>query len=278
MSGDGVPDADMPNIPRLPRDSGPELPDWAADALLAGDLLPEEAGGGLQPVAALLAALTAAPADGELAGHARALAEFRRGGMPEPVRHPAHRRARLLTSILSAKAAAAAAAAAAVLGGVATAAYAGALPAPAQQFAHTTIGAPSPHVSSSPGAHEATPTGPDASGPAAYGLCTAWTHAKEHGNAAQRSVAFRNLAAAAGGSSNISAYCAAVPHPGSPAPASSASQAAHPTGKPASHPSGMPTSHPTGMPTTRPSAGSSHPSGAPSHPSGAPSAHPTGKR
>ncbi len=72
MSGWDVSDADMPNIPRSQRADVPELPDGALDALLTGDLVTDEACAGLQPAAALLAALNAAPQDGELAGHARA--------------------------------------------------------------------------------------------------------------------------------------------------------------------------------------------------------------
>lgn len=168
----------------------------------------------------------------------------------------------MLSSLLSAKAAAAAVAAVA-LGGAASAAYAGALPAPAQKLAHDTIGAPSPHPSGSPGAH-ATPVGPDATGPAAFGLCTAYKHAMVHGTAAQKSVAFRNLAAAAGGSANVTAYCATVAHPGA-------------SGKPASLPSMVPTSHPSGQPSSHPGGQpSSLPTGAvPSHPSGQPSSQPT---
>ena len=229
MSGWDVSDADMPNIPGPQRADVPELPDGALDALLTGDLVTDEACAGLQPAAALLAALNAAPQDGELAGHARALAEFRRrGGRPVHARRSARRRRRLLTS-LTAKAAVAAATAAAVLGGVAAAAYTGTLPAPAQQFAHGVIGAPSPQPSHRPGtprpSHrpgtpQATPArtgavGPDATGPAASGLCTAYAHAKAHGQASQKAVAFRNLAAAAGGAAKIAAYCTAVPHPGS---------------------------------------------------------------
>lgn len=251
----------------------PEIPDSELDALLAGDLLTKEATAGLQPVAGLLTALTAAPEGGELAGHARALAQFRRRETL-PVHSHRRRRPRLLTSLLSAKAAAAAAAAAAALGGLATAAYAGALPAPAQQFAHKTIGAPSPAPSHSPAAPQGTPSGPDATGPAAFGLCTAYTHAEVHGTATQKAVAFRNLAAAAGGAANITAYCASVPHPGSshantphpaqashgqgkatshPAGRTSPAPVSHPTGEPSSHPTGEPSSHPTGKPTTVPS-------------------------
>ena len=157
MSGRDVSDADMPNIPGSQRADVPELPDGTLDALLTGDLVTDEACAGLQPAAALLAALNAAPQDGELAGHARVLAEFRRrGGMPVHARRSARRRPRLLTS-LTAKAAAAAAVAATALGGVAAAAYTSTLPAPAQQFAHSVIGAPSPQPSRRPGTPQATP-------------------------------------------------------------------------------------------------------------------------
>jgi hypothetical protein len=263
MSGWDVSDADMPNIPGSPRADVPELPDGALEALLTGDLTTDEACAGLQPAAALLAALNAAPHDGELAGHARVLAEFRRRGLPVYARRSARRRRRSLTS-LTAKAAAAAAAAATALGGVAAAAYTGALPAPAQQFAHGMIGAPSPSPSPSaspghrPGTPQATPArtgaaGPDATGPAAFGLCTAYAHAKGHGTASQKAVAFRNLAAAAGGAAKFAAYCAAVPHPGSSQPGQPAPAPAHPAGHPSSHATGKPSSHPTPHATGRPS-------------------------
>ena len=158
MSGWDVSDADMPNIPWSQRADVPELPDGALEALLTGDLVTDEACAGLQPAAALLAALNAAPHDGELAGHARVLAEFRhRGGRPVHARRSARRRSRLLTVLLTAKAAAAAAAAAVALGGVAAAAYTSTLPAPVQQFAHSVIGAPSPQPSHRPGTPQATP-------------------------------------------------------------------------------------------------------------------------
>jgi hypothetical protein len=260
MSGWDVSDADMPNIPGSQRADVPELPDGALDALLTGDLVTDEACAGLQPAAALLAALNAAPQGGELAGHARALTEFRRrGGMPVHARRSAHRRRRLLTSLTAKAAAAAAAVAAAVLGGVAAAAYTGTLPAPAQQFAHGVIGAPSPQPSHRPGTPQATPArtgavGPDATGPAASGLCTAYAHAKAHGKASQKAVAFRNLAAAAGGAAKIAAYCTAVPHPGSSQSSQPASALTHPAGHAASHPTGKPSSHPTPHPAGRPSS------------------------
>jgi hypothetical protein len=267
MRDGGVPDIDMLSNPRSRRADALELQDRAMTALLAGGLLTDEAAAGLQPAAALLAALTAAPESSELAGHARALAEFRRrDGMPAHSRRSTRRRSRLLTPILSAKAAAAAVAAAAALGGVATIAYAGGLPAPAQQLAHDTIGAPSPKPSDNPvGKPAAAPSGPDATGPAAFGLCTAYSHAKAHGTAAQQAVAFRNLAAAAGGAGDIAAYCAAVPHPGR-------SHSSHPApSHPAGQPSDLSTTHPTGKPSSVPTT---HPTG---KPSSVPTTHPTGK-
>jgi hypothetical protein len=250
----------MPNFPWLSSQDAPEMGDASLAALLAGAEPPEGLAPGLRPVADALAALTAGPAPDELAGEAAALAGFAsRAGMPAAVGRSRRRRHPLLTPLLSARAAAAAAVAALSLGGFATAAFAGVLPAPAQQFAHHTFGAPAAGGGQPTGTHPAaaaTPAGPDAAGPdatgpAASGLCTAWAHAKAHGTASQQAVAFRNLAAAAGGASNVAAYCAAVPHPG-PSP----SPTAHPAGPPASHPTGPPASHPTphatGQPTSHP--------------------------
>jgi hypothetical protein len=257
----------MPNFPWLSSQDAPEMGDASLAALLAGAEPAEGLAPELRPVADVLAALTAGPTGDELAGEAAALAEFRsRVGVPVPVSRPRHRRHPLLTSLLSARAAAVAAVAALSAGGFATAAFAGALPAPAQQFAHHAFGAPAAHGDQPTGTHPsaaATPVGPDATGPAAFGLCTAWAHAKAHGNSSQQAVAFRSLAKAAGGASNVAAYCAAVPHPG---PSSS-----HPGGPPSSHPGG-PSSHPGGPP-------SSHPGGPPSshptpHATGKPTSHP----
>lgn len=143
--------------------------------------------------------------------------------------------------------------------GLTAAAYAGSLPDPAQALAHKSIGAPAAH-SDHP---VSTPQGPDATGKAAHGLCTAFDKAKAHGNAKAKSVAYRNLVIAAGGESNIGAYCAAARHPGK-------SPSAHPSGKPDTHPSGPPASHPAG-------SHAPHPSGPPtSHPAAPPVPHPSG--
>jgi hypothetical protein len=55
--------------------------------------------------------------------------------------------------------------------------------------------------------------GPDATGPAAFGLCNAWSHAKDSKKTAEHSVAFRNLVKAAGGVDRVDGYCATVEHP-----------------------------------------------------------------
>jgi hypothetical protein len=246
----------MPNFSWPDRWDASWIEDAALAALLAGTELPPDTGAGLQPVADVLAALGAPAGSDELAGEAVAMAEFRhRFGVPVPPhRRSRRRRPTLLTSLLSAKAAAVAAIAAVGVGAaVTTAAFAGALPDPLQQFAHQAFGAPAAHQDKASAAHpsgSATPVGPNARSHAAFGLCTAYKHATAHGTAAQKAVAFRNLVKAAGGAGNVAAFCAAVPHPG-------ASSSPHPTGPPSAHPTGPPSTHPTGPP-------SSHPTGPPS--------------
>jgi len=246
----------MPNFPWSGRREAAPLSDAALAALLAGADLPTDAPAELREVAEALAALTGSPAGDELAGEAVALAAFRdRLGMPSPV-PLRRRRPPLLAPVLSARAAAIAVTVLA-LGGLATAAYADALPAPAQQFAHSVIGAPAAHPTATDHpAGSASPVGPDATGHPASGLCTAWSHAKAHGTHKQQAVAFENLAAAAGGAANVTAFCAEVPRPGS---------TVQPTGGPAAHPTpshpGRPTAHPTGKPSPHPTP--SHPTGQP---------------
>ncbi|MBE4718968.1 protein tyrosine phosphatase [Pseudarthrobacter sp. AB1] len=116
-------------------------------------------------------------------------------------------------------------------GGAATAAYTGTLPAPLQQASHEVTGAPAPAAASTAAEHtpaaarhgkaskaaaapaprpDATPVGPDATGPAAFGLCTAFTN----GGLDPASTAFESLATAANGGAGIAAYCKSVPAPG----------------------------------------------------------------
>ena len=111
-------------------------------------------------------------------------------------------------------------------GGTAAAAYTGDLPSSLQQGAHSFIGAPAPTDESDDTTTEgdttttatdeanpspsATPVGPDATGPAAFGLCNAYTH----GGVAVSSTAYGSLVVAADGVDNIADYCTTVTKPG----------------------------------------------------------------
>jgi hypothetical protein len=168
------------------------------------------------------------------------------------------------------------------LGGTAAAAYTGTLPTPAQDFAHRVIGAPAAHAAdrtspSATGSASETPrpaatttdststkgpVGPDASGAAMFGLCTAWTAHQANGETANGkaddAVAFKNLAAAAGGADKIAAYCATILQspsptvvPGRATAEQTSASTSHPAGKPSSLPTQANTNHPTGKPTAQ---------------------------
>jgi hypothetical protein len=165
----------------------------------------------------------------------------------------------MISSLIGAKLGATIAGVAVGLGGTALAvAYAGSHPSE-NPDTHTVISAPAATTTPHPSATKTkNGVGPDATGPAAFGLCNAWSHhqangAKTHGNA-KNSVAFRNLAAAAGGEQKIASYCAKIPHPtGTADPDEPGDKpTTHPTGKPSAHPTGAATTHPTGATTTHP--------------------------
>jgi hypothetical protein len=120
-----------------------------SDASLAALLEGAEPAAGaepqLGPLAKALADLTDRPADDELGGEAETLAAFRNQvSAPGPAHRPHQRRRQLLPRSLPARIAVAAGAVALSLGGLTTAAYARALPAPVQRLAHDIIGAPAP--------------------------------------------------------------------------------------------------------------------------------------
>jgi len=165
-----------------------------------------------------------------------------------------------------------------VVGGTTTAAYAGALPAPLQQGAHSVIGAPAASTdedSTTDTDEDTTKTdtdedsttktdeetdssspsrvGPDATGPAAYGLCRAYTH----GGLNASSTAYGSLAAAANGAANIAGYCATVASPGKSADHRPAKTGA---GKGTSRKPAAPSHHP------RAGAGKSHKPAKPGRP------------
>lgn len=254
MTDRGVSDSDMPTFPWPTR---PEA--QALDALLSGNCRPEEAPADLRAVAEVLVALQAPPDRQEVAGWGQALTVYRemagRPGMPGRSRS---RRPSLIAPRLGPRfAAAAGAAVIAVLGGGVAAAYTGSLPGPLQKIAHEVMAAPG--VRESPAAptpqSSGHPAGPSVTGAAAYGLCNAYQHAQEHGNASQQSVALRNLVNAAGGADHVAAYCASVPHPGADSPPGRrVGQTAASHGRKPTAPPGKPTS-PPGKPTTSPGNG-----------------------
>jgi hypothetical protein len=291
MTGHDVPDPDMPNFPWPSRRDASSISDASLAALLAGAKPPADCAPQLRRLADVLAELSGPPARDELDGEAEALAVFgSQFGAPGPARPPRHRRPRWRSRSLPVKAAVAAGAAIICLGGLATAAYAGALPAFAQRFAHEIIAAPPPGGQP---ASRPSPTVSGLTGRPDEGLCATWTLAKAHGTRAQQAAAFGKLAAAAGGASNAAAYCAAAAHPGTspsrrPRPAHAAHGSGKPSGRPTPHgsgkPSGRPTPHGSGKPSGRPTPhGSGKPSGRPTphgsgKPSGRPTPHGSGKR
>lgn len=134
-----------------------------------------------------------------------------------------------LTVFVSSKLAAGALAAGVLaVGGTGTAAYTGSLPDTVQQGAHDFVGAPAPRTAgpsdadaakatgkanerkTASAAPSATPVGPDATGPAAYGLCEAYTR----GGLDASSTAYASLVTAAKGASKTVTYCAGIASPG----------------------------------------------------------------
>jgi hypothetical protein len=259
----------MPNI-LWPRHRDVPIGDTSLAALLAGTELPPGPAPELRPLAEALAELRAQPASDELEGEAKTLAAFRNQfGAPRIAHQPPARTPPPRRRLLPVKAAAAATVLS--LGGIATAAYAGALPATVQRLAHHIIGAPAPGTEPALRPSRARPA---TTGDPAYGLCTAWAHAKTHGTAEQSAVAFSKLAAAAGGAANVTAYCATAAPPGT-----SASHMRHPVPTPhgTGQPSGLPTPHGSGQPSGLPTPhGSGKPSGLPTpHGSEGPTVRPT---
>ena len=241
----------MPNFPWLGRQDASAIEDAALAAMLSGPEVPDDLAAGLQPAADVLAALRARPSGDELAGEAFAMAEFRnRVGVPDQIRRTrSRRRPALLTSLMSAKVAVAAAAVAITIGGVATAAYAGALPPSAQRLAHDVIGAPAQHGVSHPSGM-GTVAGRTGSRPSAR-----HHHFRWHGCWTPQS------------------------HPRKPAPHSSWTPKPHPSWTPSPHPTWTPKPHASWTPSPRPTPTCTpgpHPSWTPQpHPTWTPKPHPS---
>jgi hypothetical protein len=188
------------------------LDEGTAERLLTGRVAPADAPPGYGLAAAVLAAASAPPDADELAGESAVVAVFAAAARSRPVsvRLLTPRRSQVLTKLLTVKAAAAVLGV--LVGGGVAAAATGNLPAPAQQAAHALLGgAGVPAPAGATVTTRAHPVGPDAAGPAALGLCRAWSAGQggQHGSKLD-APAFAALAKAAGGSDQIAAYCARV--------------------------------------------------------------------
>jgi hypothetical protein len=254
----------------------PPIDDTTADHLLSGAMAPDDAPPGYGPVAALVRAAGGPIRGDELelerrgADVAAVVAAIRvSAAPPTPQGEKATMRKRF-----GLKVAAFAIPAALMASGAAAAT--GSLPAPAQSavhgaLAHVGVSVPGGHgpsgASANTGAsgnHTSTgqPVGPDATGPAAFGLCQAFAASAGHPSA--NSVAFKNLqkAATAKGFATVSAYCATVT-PGNSSSTSGDASGSAPDSTPGS--GHVPTSIPAGPPSSTP--GSSHvPSSIPAGP------------
>jgi hypothetical protein len=169
VTGRDVPDGDMPNFPWPTHGSEPVTGDPSLADLLAWAEFTPSSAPEMKPVGEILAALTAGPAEDELAGEPAALAAYRNQGSVPRLATRAHRRTRRpLLPFLSARAAASVAAAVVIsFSAFATAAYTQVLPAPVQQLAHVIIGAPD--TGGGGPARGPSPAGPGATGPGGAG-------------------------------------------------------------------------------------------------------------
>jgi hypothetical protein len=288
----------MSEIPPSQHGTGPgEQPDGSADPFdpfTVERLLADPGAAGTEDeraLADLLGALRAPAAPAELVVPERVLAAFdahadavASGAGSTDDALPSPRRKSMISTALAAKGVVAAAALAVATAGTAAAAFTGHLPGALQAAAHRAVGAPDAdhgtgHGKAADHRPDGTPTGkptpsvrptgsavgPDATGAAAAGLCTAFGK----GGLATTSTAYRNLAQAAGGPDAIPAFCATVAEHGKSSTGTHA-PSGHPTGKPTDKPGGKPTDKPTGKPTDKPAPGT----GAPTD---KPTGHPTGK-
>jgi hypothetical protein len=234
----------------------PEISDAALDSMLKGHR-PLEGAPEAHTVADVMNALTAPPERTELAGYSQAMDTYGRA-----FARPRSRRVAMISSAAGLKALASAAGAAVALGGVATIVFASGAMGPAHQTMVTPVATSATNDASKTTPKDdktGTPVGPDASGPAAFGLCNAWSHHQANGAKPTGSIAFRNLATAAGGESKIAAYCAKIPHPGNsnrPTGKATGKATGKPTGKPTAKGTDKGTDKPagtgTGKPTTLP--------------------------
>ena len=219
----------------------PDLSDGQVEALLRGHQ-PADAAPGTDRAADLVHALTGPAVASELTGYRVAMTTYTDAFSTRTSSRP--RRLVLLSSLLGVRALAGVAGSALALGAVGAVVLTTSALGPSHApetlplaTSSTTTTAASTHTpddadqsddadeseKDGTGSGSATAAvGPDAKGPAAFGLCNAWSHHRVQAGTtatagADTSVAFRNLAEAAGGEGKIAGYCASVPHPGNAA-------------------------------------------------------------
>lgn len=169
--------------------------------------------------------LTAPAGPHELSGLAEPIALFGATiaptGTTTPTISPPSRRIPVLSSLISVRTGAAAAGIAIGLGGTAVVAYSATRPPTAPPAVIPVSGSTSSSATQdTPGTGEKEAdrvVGPDANGPAGFGLCHAWANHHKHDDGAEGaegSVAMRNLVAAAGGEDKVDDFCAAITRPG----------------------------------------------------------------
>jgi hypothetical protein len=200
------------------------LDDDSADRLLAGRLDPADAPPGYAVAAAVMAAASAPARPDELDGVESSLNAFRAALVPPP---SSPRRPHMLVKFLTVRAAAAAFTGALLIGGVAAAAT-GELPDAAQRLAHSMVSAaPAPAGDDHAQGSVDSAKGPDVTGAAKAGLCTAYMAGKGGANGGKNdSVAFKALEQAAGGADKVADFCKdATSHSAGTGAASSAGQA-----------------------------------------------------
>lgn len=299
MRGYGDVDAEMHGLP---------FDQSTADAFLSGRVAPDDAPPGFQDVATLIQAARPPASAGETAIEGQVVAAFALAvRMPTGVSKTAYGTKRtMLAQLLTVKMAAAAAAV--FLGGTATAAATGSLPAPVQStvasgLSHAGISIPNPDSHLSPhsasvagnGSGHANATAGNANATAgsahsgstaaagAFGLCTAYAAASggsgtnSNANGAQDSFS-KLMAAAQAKGETIQQYCAnATPPSTVPNNPGSTHVPTH-QGSPAGTPTGAPSDTEPGLPSSVPSGPSgSNPSGPPTNVTpGPPSSTPSG--
>ncbi|KRE58977.1 hypothetical protein [Phycicoccus sp. Soil748] len=217
----------------------PHLSDGQVEALLRGHR-PADTAPGTDRAADLVHALTGPAVASELTGYRAAMTTYTDAFSMRTSSRP--RRLLLLSSLLGARTLAGVAGSALALGAVGAVVLTTSALGPSHApealplaTGSTTTTAASTHApddadqsddadeseKDGTGSGSATAAvGPDAKGPAAFGLCNAWAHHQAEAGTtatADTSVAFRNLAEAAGGEGKIAGYCANVPHPGNAA-------------------------------------------------------------